>query len=175
MYGISVVIAQVLGRSPCQRKYSCNSELSPMMSQVTNRANNTVRLENTSWNVSFHEAKDINFILSQGGRRTDTGSNCVKEMLSRAPLQRCYVARGSHHSTYPICFQTSPIECASGTAFCIAYPATVKSIATKNAGNKVRRTAARNQCRCSIFFTLLYKPTTKTPSTRISASRAGAI
>ena len=174
-----------------------------MMSQVTNRANNTIRLENTSWNVSFHEAKDINLfsvkeaaerILVQfalGARafrpqsdRSPVGcgrdaraprANCVKEMLSRALLQRCYVARGSHHSTYPICFQTSPIECASGTAFCIAYPATVKSIATKNAGNKVRRTAARNQCRCSIFFTLLYKPTTKTPSTRISASRAGAI
>jgi hypothetical protein len=59
MNGISVVIAQVFGRWTCQRKYSCNGELSPMMSQVTNRAHNTTRLENTGWNFSFREANDI--------------------------------------------------------------------------------------------------------------------
>jgi hypothetical protein len=30
-----------------------------MMNQVTNRAHNTTRLENTSWNFSLREAKDI--------------------------------------------------------------------------------------------------------------------
>jgi len=62
MNGMTVVIAQVFGSSTCQIKSSWNGEPSPVSSQVTSRAHTATIIENTNWNFSFREAKDLELI-----------------------------------------------------------------------------------------------------------------